>query len=119
MLILGPIVVAFTIILLRIVARSCDSTVPSPARFYSLTTWRCEKGAEWVDCGAMQFIDFVMIDNEEAGLDLKLVKGTPWGEERGALVKDVVVAGHADIDDEDFETRVAIVSFCLEILKKG
>ena len=89
----------------------CDSTVPSPARFYSLTTWRCEKGAEWVACGAIQFIDFVMVNNEVAGMDLKLVQGTPWGEERGAMVKNALIVGHSDIEDDNFETETAIVSY--------
>ena len=73
--------------------RRCDGTVPSPAKFYSLTTWNCEKGAEWVNCGAIQFHDFVMVNNEFAGIEMKLIKGTPWGEDKGALVKNAVIVG--------------------------
>jgi len=55
-----------------------------------------------------------MVNNEVAGLDLKLVKGTPWGEERGALVKNIVVSGHSNIEEQSFETSYAIVSILFE-----
>jgi len=35
-----------------------------------------------------------MVNNEKAGMDLKLIKGTPWGEAKGALVKDSLIVGH-------------------------
>ena len=68
-----------------------------------------------MNCGAIQFIDFIMVSNEDSGMDIKLVKGTPWGEERGAVIKDSVIVGHTDLDDNVFETKVGIVSY-LDIL---
>ena len=79
-----------------------------------MTTWRAEKGAEWVDCGAIQFIDFVMVNNELNGMDLKLIKGTPWGEQKGAMVKNAVIVGHSDIENPGFETKIGIVSQLFE-----
>jgi len=86
---------------------SCSSNTPSPAKYRSLTTWRCEKGAEWVNGGALQFIDFVMVDNEKAGIDLKLVLGTAWGD---AVIKDSLIVGHTDLANSDFESTRGIVS---------
>lgn len=64
-----------------------------------------------MNCGAIQFIDFVMVDNEVAGMDLKLVIGTSWGEEKGALVKNALIVGHSSVEDEESETGVAMVTF--------
>ncbi|XP_078071648.1 PKHD1 like 1, tandem duplicate 1 [Mustelus asterias] len=77
----------------------CYSWSPEPARFDSLTTWNCEKGAEWVDGGALQFHNFVMVNNEKAGIETKAilrsyVKG--WGEDRGALIKNATIVGHVE-----------------------
>uniref|UniRef100_H2YG49 Uncharacterized protein n=1 Tax=Ciona savignyi TaxID=51511 RepID=H2YG49_CIOSA len=87
---------------------SCNSNVPSPARFKSLTTWNCEKGAEWVNGGAIQFHDFVMVNNEKTGMDLKMVSGTDWGEEKGAVIKNAVVVGHSLTTASTFQTSVGI-----------
>ena len=38
-----------------------------PAVFESLTAWHCEKGAEYVNGGDLQFDGFVMVNNEHAG----------------------------------------------------
>ena len=35
--------------------------------FESLTAWHCEKGAEYVNDGDLQFDGFVMVNNEYAG----------------------------------------------------
>eukprot|EP00062_Callorhinchus_milii_P017054 gi/632969110/ref/XP_007900907.1/ PREDICTED: LOW QUALITY PROTEIN: fibrocystin-L [Callorhinchus milii] len=79
--------------------RHCYSTIPEPARFESLTTWNCEKGAEWVNGGALQFHNFVMVNNEKAGIEMKrvlssYVKG--WGESSGAVITNTTVIGHMD-----------------------
>ncbi|XP_076825620.1 fibrocystin-L-like isoform X2 [Clavelina lepadiformis] len=75
---------------------SCTSTEPSPAKFDSLTTWHCEKGAEWVNCGAIQFNNFVMVNNEDTGIDIKLISGTAWGD---AKVTNLTVVGHSPQSD--------------------
>ena len=38
-----------------------------PAAFESLTAWHCEKGAEYVNGGILQFDGSVMVNNEHAG----------------------------------------------------
>ncbi|XP_053322520.1 fibrocystin-L [Spea bombifrons] len=78
---------------------SCYSTTPKPAIFNSLTTWNCHKGAEWVNGGALQFHNFTMINNEEAGIETKRVISSyvgGWGETTGALIKNAIIVGHVD-----------------------
>ncbi|ELK08600.1 Fibrocystin-L [Pteropus alecto] len=78
---------------------SCISTVPVPAIFNSLTTWNCQKGAEWVNGGALQFHNFVMINNYEAGIETKRILAPyvgGWGETNGAMIKNAKIVGHLD-----------------------
>ncbi|MEE6507574.1 hypothetical protein FKM82_026763 [Ascaphus truei] len=78
---------------------SCSSSTPMPAIFDSLTTWNCEKGAEWVNGGALQFHNFSMINNEKAGIETKRVMSNyveGWGETNGAVIKNAVIVGHLD-----------------------
>ncbi|XP_066278772.1 fibrocystin-L-like [Branchiostoma lanceolatum] len=88
---------------------------PVPAKFYSLTSWNNEKGAEWVNCGAIQFIDFVMANNEKAGIEMKMVGGTEWGEERGALIKDGFMIGHVDALAETGNTQCTSAGLVLPL----
>ncbi|XP_045037491.2 fibrocystin-L [Desmodus rotundus] len=78
---------------------SCTSTVPVPAIFNSLTTWNCQKGAEWVNGGALQFHNFVMVNNYEAGIETKRILAAyvgGWGETNGAVIKNAKIVGHLD-----------------------
>ncbi|XP_073925166.1 fibrocystin-L isoform X4 [Castor canadensis] len=78
---------------------SCISTVPVPAIFNSLTTWNCQKGAEWVNGGALQFHNFVMVNNYEAGIETKRILAPyvgGWGETNGAVIKNAKIVGHVD-----------------------
>ncbi|KAM7075197.1 fibrocystin-L isoform 16-T18 [Molossus nigricans] len=78
---------------------SCTSTVALPAVFNSLTTWNCQKGAEWVNGGALQFHNFVMVNNYEAGIETKRVLAAyvgGWGESNGAVIKNAKIVGHLD-----------------------
>ncbi|XP_044514196.1 fibrocystin-L [Gracilinanus agilis] len=78
---------------------SCTSSVPLPAVFNSLTTWNCQKGAEWVNGGALQFHNFVMINNDDAGIETKRILAKyvgGWGEINGALIKNAKIVGHLD-----------------------
>ena len=74
------------------VGGGCNSNVPEPAKFYNLTAWNCEKGAEWVDGGALQFREFFLVQNQVAGMDLKLVSHAELWTENGAMVADSVIA---------------------------
>ncbi|XP_078617899.1 fibrocystin-L-like [Branchiostoma floridae x Branchiostoma japonicum] len=91
---------------------------PVPAKFYKLISWNNEKGAEWVNCGAIQFIDFVMANNEKAGIEMKMVGGTEWGEERGALIKDGFMIGHVDALDETGNTQCTSAGIILPLSNK-
>ncbi|XP_059206673.1 fibrocystin-L-like isoform X1 [Centropristis striata] len=78
---------------------TCGSKTPQPAVFRGLTTWNCEKGAEWVNVGAVQFVDFLMVNNEKAGIEGKRIM--PWavagfGEEGGATMANSTIVGHVD-----------------------
>lgn len=74
---------------------SCDvSAEHEVAKFRSLTVWNCEKGAEAVNAGALQFHDFHMIHNEKAGYEGKLIKHSPQNQENAsyAVVDSIMVA---------------------------
>ncbi|XP_040210574.1 fibrocystin-L-like [Rana temporaria] len=78
---------------------SCSSSTPSPAVFKSLTTWNCQKGAEWVNGGALQFHNFTMVNNEDSGIETKRVLPSyvgGWGETYGAVLKNAIIVGHLD-----------------------
>ncbi|XP_056378576.1 fibrocystin-L-like isoform X2 [Hyla sarda] len=80
-------------------SQSCSASTPSPAIFKSLTTWNCQKGAEWVNGGAIQFHNFSMINNEDSGIETKrVVSGYVggWGETYGAVLKSAIIVGHLD-----------------------
>ncbi|KAM9340526.1 fibrocystin-L-like [Symphorus nematophorus] len=77
----------------------CRSKTPEPAVFRSLTTWNCEKGAEWVNVGAVQFNGFVMVNNEKAGIEAKRIfqwAVSGFGEEGGATMSNSIIVGHVD-----------------------
>ncbi|XP_042362122.1 fibrocystin-L-like [Plectropomus leopardus] len=77
----------------------CNSKTPEPAVFRALTTWNCEKGAEWVNVGAVQFHDFLMVNNEKAGVEAKRILQwavSGFGEEGGATVSNSTIVGHVD-----------------------
>ncbi|XP_037651430.1 PKHD1 like 1, tandem duplicate 1 [Sebastes umbrosus] len=77
----------------------CRSTTPEPAVFRHLTTWNCEKGAEGVNVGAVQFNNFVMVNNEKAGIEYKRIMQwavSGFGEEGGATISNSTIVGHVD-----------------------
>ncbi|XP_056153970.1 fibrocystin-L-like [Lampris incognitus] len=77
----------------------CRSSTPEPAVFHTLTTWNCEKGAEWVNVGAVQFNGFVMVNNEKAGIESKRIMQwavSSFGEDGGATVSNSTIVGHMD-----------------------
>ncbi|OCT77099.1 hypothetical protein XELAEV_18032294mg, partial [Xenopus laevis] len=81
------------------VGGGCTSGIAQPATFKSLTTWNCQKGAEWVNGGALQFHNFTMVNNQDAGIETKRVISEHvggWGETSGALIKNTKIVGHVD-----------------------
>ncbi len=82
--------------------RYCDSgAADKPAVFENFKAWRCERGAELVFGGPIQFHNFMLLDNEKAGHDLVEVDG---GYVDGCGAWGGIVVGHSDISadhDED------------------
>ncbi|CAL1525942.1 unnamed protein product [Lymnaea stagnalis] len=82
----------------RAVASCSSSAAHQVAKFYSLTAWNCEKGAEAVNIGAVQFHDFVLVHNEIAGFESKLILETPpqYDAENGPGIFDSTIVAHYD-----------------------
>ncbi|XP_051729532.1 LOW QUALITY PROTEIN: fibrocystin-L-like [Ctenopharyngodon idella] len=78
---------------------SCGSLTPAPAVFRRFTSWNNEKGAEWVNVGAVQFSEFLMVNNEKAGVEAKRIIQpyvSGWGLNGGAAVVNSTMVGHVD-----------------------
>ncbi|XP_056106663.1 fibrocystin-L-like [Rhinichthys klamathensis goyatoka] len=78
---------------------SCSSSTPAPAVFRRFTSWNNEKGAEWVNVGAVQFSEFLMVNNEKAGVEAKRIIQpyvSGWGLNGGAAVVNSTMVGHVD-----------------------
>ncbi|XP_064635071.1 fibrocystin-L-like [Lineus longissimus] len=75
---------------------ACDDPVAKAAVFDGLYAWNNEKGAEWVNCGAMQFKNFVMFNNEKAGIEMKMIRGSnvPRFDEGGAIIENSHINGY-------------------------
>ncbi|KAK9957826.1 hypothetical protein ABG768_012036 [Culter alburnus] len=78
---------------------SCGYSTPAPAVFRRFTSWNNEKGAEWVNVGAVQFSEFLMVNNEKAGVEAKRIIQlyvSGWGLDGGAAVVNSTMVGHVD-----------------------
>uniref|UniRef100_A0A8C1B8X1 PKHD1 like 1, tandem duplicate 2 n=1 Tax=Cyprinus carpio carpio TaxID=630221 RepID=A0A8C1B8X1_CYPCA len=78
---------------------SCSFSTPAPAVFRRFTSWNNEKGAEWVNVGAVQFSEFLMVNNEKAGVEAKRIIRqyvSGWGLDGGAAVVNSTMVGHVD-----------------------
>ncbi|XP_073714530.1 fibrocystin-L [Misgurnus anguillicaudatus] len=74
-------------------------TTPAPVVFRHLISWNNKKGAEWGNVGAVQFSEFLMVNNEKAGVETKRIKWdyvSGWGLEGGAAVVNSTIVGHVD-----------------------
>ncbi|XP_077992871.1 fibrocystin-L-like [Glandiceps talaboti] len=87
------------------VGGTCDSTTPTPSIFDSLTAWNCERGAEVIDSGPVQFHNFLMANNEKAGIEMVAVSG---GWDDGPMVKDSVIIGHSSISNSTACTTAGV-----------
>uniref|UniRef100_A0A8B9H868 Polycystic kidney and hepatic disease 1 (autosomal recessive)-like 1 n=1 Tax=Astyanax mexicanus TaxID=7994 RepID=A0A8B9H868_ASTMX len=77
----------------------CSSYTPQPAVFRGLTSWNNQKGAEWVNVGSVQFRDFIMVNNEAAGVETKRIFQayvSGWGLDGGAALVNSTLVGHVD-----------------------
>ena len=86
----------------------CNGQNHVQAVFESLTAWRCERGAEVVIGGNIQFKDFVVLDNEKAGIEIIEAEGG-YGI-GGPGVYGGLVIGHSEItaNDTDYCTALGI-----------
>ncbi|ESO84871.1 hypothetical protein LOTGIDRAFT_131466, partial [Lottia gigantea] len=76
---------------------SCSkSAATTPAVFESLFAWNNEKGAEFVNFGAAQLKDAILVNNEFAGFEGKLVKESPQYSDEGALLSGGLIVGKSD-----------------------
>ncbi|XP_057211103.1 fibrocystin-L-like [Triplophysa rosa] len=90
----------------------CNSSTPAPAVFRRLTSWNNEKGAEWVNVEAVQFSEFLMVNNEKAGVEAKRIikeNVSGWGLEGGAAVVNSTIVGHVSELGNDYCTTHGIV----------
>ncbi|XP_066276424.1 fibrocystin-L-like [Branchiostoma lanceolatum] len=87
---------------------SCSrSAKPKPAVFRGLTAWRNEKGAEWVNVGAVQFEDFLLAYNHLAGIEMKrIVRLSEWGF---AKITNATLIGHGVISTNNECTKAGLV----------
>ncbi|XP_066939673.1 fibrocystin-L-like [Macrobrachium rosenbergii] len=69
------------------------------AAWHDFTVWRCDRGAEVVFGGALQFHNFVALDNENAGIEMVQVSGG-FGVTRGPGVFDSLLVGHSQLSPE-------------------
>ena len=82
---------------------ACNGGIDEPAIFNNLLAWKNNRGIEFHETvGALQVHNSTMLDNQEAGVEITAITGQ-W---EGALVKDVLIVGHSDVnaDDSDFCT---------------
>ncbi|XP_068236296.1 fibrocystin-L-like [Palaemon carinicauda] len=69
------------------------------AAWHDFTVWHCDRGAEVVLGGALQFHNFVALDNEHAGLEMVKVSGG-FGENNGPGIFNSLLVGHSQLSPE-------------------
>ena len=72
---------------------ACGGSEVEPAVFRSLFAWNNEKGVEFVNSGALQVEDFVLVQNKLAGYEGKKVLNVPLYTDDSPMVKDSLIVG--------------------------
>ena len=77
---------------------TCRSILAQPAEFHSLLAYNNMRGAEGVQMGAVRFVDFIMMDNDLAGIEYIDASSddAPWG---GPMIKDSLIVGHSQVSE--------------------
>ncbi|XP_063856678.1 fibrocystin-L-like isoform X4 [Scylla paramamosain] len=65
------------------------------AKWQSFTAWHCERGAEAVSGTKLQFHNFVMLDNQQAGMEMVSVKGGFGQDDSPGIFNSLVVCHSA------------------------
>ena len=81
------------------------------AKFYSLTAWNCDKGAEGVNTGAVQFHDFVLVNNKLAGYEGKQIFSDPpqFDDANGPGIFDSLIVAHYENNLAGTPTKQGLV----------
>ena len=89
----------------------CGVSEVEPAIFEGLFAWNNDKGAEAVMVGALQFKNFVLVQNKLAGYEGKKVLNVPQFTENSPMLTDSLVVGITTVipDKEQNCTRGGIV----------
>ena len=81
-----------------------------PAVFDTLIAWNNLRGAEWVKCGPLQFVNFIVANNDLAGIDMLFnTDNAPKYSTEGSMVKDAVISAHHQHQDHPPATRAGLV----------
>jgi len=78
-------------------ADGCNGGDVEPAVFESLFSWNNDKGAEAVNSGALQFDNFVLVQNKLAGYEGKSVSGVPQYTDKSPMVKNSLIVGRTTV----------------------
>ncbi|CAG2205079.1 unnamed protein product [Mytilus edulis] len=73
----------------------CGSNTPTPAVFNNFYAWNNDKGAESVNTGAVQFHDFILVNNKKAGYEQKKSLEGEFYTQNGPLFKDGFIVGRS------------------------
>ncbi|XP_060573258.1 fibrocystin-L-like isoform X2 [Ruditapes philippinarum] len=72
---------------------SCIASDAEPAVFDGLYAWNCDKGAEAVNSGALQFKNFILVQNKLAGYEGKIVLNAPLYTDEAPMIEDSLIVG--------------------------
>ncbi|KAL4228989.1 Fibrocystin-L [Mactra antiquata] len=89
----------------------CGGTEVEPAVFESLYAWNNDKGAEAVNSGALQFKDFILVQNRLAGYEGKKVLNVPQYTDDSPMIADSLIVGRTTVIPDNHQgcTTSAIV----------
>lgn len=84
---------------------SGEGSESAPANFTGFNSWRCEKCAEFVDVGNIQFIDFVCIEHEKGAVEFKSIENS----KNGAMIADGFIVRKTSVYGDNSCISTAIV----------
>ena len=71
----------------------CGGSEVEPAVFQNLFAWNNDKGAEAVNSGALQFDNFILVQNKLAGYEGKKVLSVPQYTDKSPMIKNSLIVG--------------------------